>query len=115
MLKRREGSEHPLFDQVHGYGWRLLNLGDRSIESLLSEELTRYFSTALSGRCVSISAEEDFEGEYRDWFHTHMALDHVVLIRPDFYVFGHAPTEEVDTLVQNLRSKLFSARDIGNL
>lgn len=88
-----------LFDGVHGYGWRLISLGDTPV--VLGEEAAEVFAS-LGGKCVSISDDEDYEGEYREWFTTAMAVGDAVLVRPDFYVFGHAPVvgDEVDQLVQ---------------
>lgn len=102
----KTGDGQHLFDEVHGYGWMLLNLGDTSAMSQMSDVSCRFFGDVLGGKCVSISPSEDTEGEYHDWFDTHMGLDHVVLIRPDFYVFGHAAVTEVDGLVEDLRRKL---------
>jgi len=96
----------PLFDEVHGYGWRLLTLDDSTIEESISPDSRDFFFRALGGKCISIMDEQDSEGEYREWFKGHMGLDHVILIRPDFYVFGHAPKGDVEGLVRELRTKL---------
>ncbi len=108
-LRVRDQTEQPLFDDVHGYGWFLLAYGNKSVESQLLDEDREFFLDGLKGQCVNISAEEDVSGEYRDWFADHMELDSVVLIRPDFYIFGHAPSAEVNGLVQDLRKKLGAA------
>lgn len=98
--------DQPLFDAVHGYGWVLLNLGDTSVDSKLSRESRQFFTDVLGGKCISISSSQDYHGEYHAWFGNRMGLDHVVLIRPDFYVFGHVTTDKVDELVQELRTKM---------
>ena len=107
-LKIHPGTEGTLFDEVYGYGWCLLNIGNRSVQSRLSKESQQFFVDTLRGQCVNVSAEEDSDGEYHNWFAKHMGLDHVVLIRPDFYVFGHAPMDDVEELVDDLRQKLGS-------
>lgn len=78
------------------------------MEELLSEESRAFFAGTLGGKCISVSSGEDVKGEYRRWFEEDMGLDHAVLIRPDFYVFGHAPKSQVNALVQELRSKMSS-------
>jgi hypothetical protein len=35
-----------------------------------------------------------------------MGLDHAVLVRPDFYVFGHAQMIKVNALVADLRATM---------
>lgn len=95
-----------LFDSVHGYGWQILNLGAKSAESLLSEEARAFFIDQLNGKCVCISHDEDNEGEYKEWLAQHMAIDHFVLVRPDFYVFGHASAEDINKLVGELQAKI---------
>lgn len=93
-----------LFDHVHGHGWKLLSL--EPIEHLLSQTSRDFFGRLLGGKCVRISTAEDVSGEYSQWFSNDMGPDHVALIRPDFYVFGHAPAPEVNDLVLALRAKL---------
>lgn len=97
-----------LFDQVHGCGWRLLNIGPKSLESHLSHDARDFFCGVLGGTCISVSSDEDVGGEYSQWFANDMGRDHVVLIRPDFYVFGHASVSEVNDLVQQLKAKMVS-------
>lgn len=111
-LQRRvkaHGGRIDLFDKVHGYGWRLVNFGDSSVGDTLSEESKSFFVDRLGGQCVSVSADEDVSGEYRDWFADDLGADNVVLVRPDFYVFGHAPSSEVDSLVDQLREMMGAA------
>lgn len=97
-----------LFDEVHGCGWQLLNLGPVSTEHLLSGEARAFFCGDLGGQCISVTSEEDVSGEYSQWFADSMGLDQVVLIRPDFYVFGHASASDVNALVQQLKTKMVS-------
>lgn len=113
-LQRRLNVNHgtkpqPWFDDVHGYGWRLLSLGDHSVESQLSDRSREFLVRQLGGRCVNVTAEQDSDGEYRDWFDTQMGTDHALLVRPDFYVFGHAASGEVNGMIEELRSKMGAA------
>lgn len=58
---------------------------------------------------MNISPSEDVDGEdggYAEWFKNYMNLDDVVLIRPDFYVFGHCRVAQANTLVQQLQAKI---------
>lgn len=65
-----------------------------------------FFQRVLGGRCICISDQEDCAGEYREWFGNEMGLDHAVLVRPDFYVFGHAQMSKVNALVADLRATM---------
>ena len=48
----------------------------------------------------------DLDGRLTAWLSGHGV--HAVLVRPDFYVFGSAPTaEELPTLLDDLRSQLY--------
>lgn len=104
-LHRRLGPEQHFFDKVHGYGWVLLTFGDTSCDASLSGRSRDWFLDTLGGKCVSVSASEDTGGEYADWFAGSLG-NGVVLVRPDFYVFGHRPVESVNGLVDELRSKM---------
>lgn len=95
-----------MFDGVHGYGWRLVSFGPDSVGFKLSSASAEQFLGTLGGKCVHIMPGQDQDGEYMGWFGNQLGADHVVLIRPDFYVFGHASAQELDGLVENLRDKL---------
>ena len=95
-----------MFDAVHGYGWRLVSFGPDSVGLKLSSASAELFLGILGGKCVHITPEQDQDGQYMGWFENQLGADHVVLIRPDFYVFGHAPSQEIDGLVEDLRDKL---------
>lgn len=84
----------------------LITYGDKSVEERLSVESRDFFVDVLKGKCVAVTAEEDDHGEYREWFSDGLGLDHVVLVRPDFYVFGHASAQEVNDLVEQLRDMM---------
>lgn len=102
----KNGGQRRLFDHVHGYGWILLTYGDSSVEDCLSEEARALFVEALKGKCVAVTPEEDYHGEYKEWFSNSLGLDNAVLIRPDFYIFGHAPVQKVNGLVEQLRDMM---------
>ncbi|BEI84608.1 hypothetical protein CcaverHIS002_0500090 [Cutaneotrichosporon cavernicola] len=94
-----------LFHDVHGHGWFLLSFGSQ-VE--ISEASSEFFVDVLGGKCVTVSPQEDVKGEYAAWF-DRLGKDQVVLIRPDFYVFGHTALVDVDTLVGELRTKMGAA------
>lgn len=96
------------FDQVHGYGWRLVSMSTVPLDGLLDEQSREFFLSRLNGKCVNIKPEEDTTGEYTRWFEQDLGADHVVLVRPDFYNFGHVHVDEVNALVSQLRSKMTS-------
>jgi len=79
------------------------------IDSQLSGDSRDFFMTALGGKCVNITRVEDVEGEYRVWFPIDTRLDGVVLVRPDFYIFGRASVGQVNGLVHDLRVKMGAA------
>ena len=95
-----------LFDEVFGYGWILLTISEDPLEAQLDPVSHRFFCEDLKGKCISIRPEQDHEAEYQRWFATAMRPGDVVLIRPDFYVFGHCPQKDLDTLLRDLRTKI---------
>lgn len=103
-----DGNSPRFYDQIYGYGWRLVTMDPAPLETLLTEESRQFFLQHLSGRCINITPQEDITGEYARWFNEDLGDGHVVLIRPDFYNFGHAPATEVNQLVADLRAKLKS-------
>jgi hypothetical protein len=91
------GGPKPWFDAVHGYGWMLVTM-EKTPD--LTGDAAAFFKT-LGGKGVSISADED-DGEYAEWFAS--IGNDVVLVRPDFYVFGHGP--DANKLVDELRGMM---------
>ena len=104
-LRIDRSSEDRWFDDVYGYGWRLVSFGT-DIEASLSSASKTFFLQNLGGICVNVTQQADSSGEYRKWFECDLGVDHVVLVRPDFYVFGHVHRSQVDCLVDELRSKM---------
>lgn len=92
-----------LFDDVVGRGFVLLsNMGDPA--TALSPEVHAFFER-IGGRSVHVGTDGpvvDLDGTYAQWFAQHHAA--VVLARPDFYIFGAAPTlDGAEQLVVDLR------------
>ena len=98
----RAGSAGGRLDDVVGPGWHLVTSG-RSAE--LDAELVSWFES-IGGRHVSIGTTvEDVEGRYSRWFTDHAVV--AALERPDFAIYGTAPTDSgVAALVAGLRDQL---------
>lgn len=80
-----------LFDDIVGGGFVLLTLG-ADVASGLSDA-AREFLRSIGGRIVTIAEDGkapgaviDVDGSYREWFGENGCR--VVLVRPDFYIFG---------------------------
>jgi 2-polyprenyl-6-methoxyphenol hydroxylase-like FAD-dependent oxidoreductase len=104
----RRGREEGLFDDVVGAGFVLLGTaGDPAAG--LSPELAAFFAS-LGGRTAHVGPDAplaDLDGGYQRWLRERGAA--VVLQRPDFQVFGTAPTSDgVGALVAALRERLMS-------
>ncbi|MBM4243284.1 MAG: bifunctional 3-(3-hydroxy-phenyl)propionate/3-hydroxycinnamic acid hydroxylase [Deltaproteobacteria bacterium] len=105
----RTGGRDGLFDDVVGRGWTLLSLdGDPS--QALPAELAAWFAS-LGGIAAGIGTGGapigDVDGRATAWLRESGAA--VVLQRPDFYVFGGAPTlADTPALVTALRARLES-------
>lgn len=78
------------------------------LESLLDPDTRKFFLDSLGGKCVNITPQEDVTGEYTQWFENELGKDHAVLIRPDFYNFGHVEVSNINLLVRDLQSKMTS-------
>jgi 2-polyprenyl-6-methoxyphenol hydroxylase-like FAD-dependent oxidoreductase len=92
-----------LFDDVVGRGWLLL-ANEADIAGALGDEARALLGT-LGGHVVSVTADADVDGTYRDWFAEHGVR--VVLVRPDFYVYGTEPDPAgADRLVADLGEHL---------
>jgi hypothetical protein len=96
-----------LFDDVVGRGWILLAAAPEALTAVDGE--ARAFLSAIGGTAAALGAEvadvADVDGTYRAWFAEHGVA--AVLQRPDFYLFGSAPTAaDVASLLAALREKL---------
>ena len=87
------------FDEVYGNGWRLVILGV-DVECLGGDERTWFES--IGGRVVPLA---DPDPLFDRWFTEHGTT--CALQRPDFYLYGSAPTAEIaTTLIADLRHDL---------
>ena len=90
---------HP-FDEVHGNGWRLIMHG-ADVDCLGAAERTWFES--VDGKVVEIDEPDPW---FDRWFSQHDTA--CALQRPDFYLYGTAPTAQAATsLLADLR------RDLG--
>jgi hypothetical protein len=68
-------------------------------------EADREVLQALDVTVASLAKVNDVDGRLTQWLRMHGA--HAVLVRPDFYVFGSAPSpESLPALVGDLRAQL---------
>ncbi len=87
------------FDEVHGNGWRLVVLG-ADVECIGRDERTWFES--IGGRVVALG---DPDALFSKWFARHDTT--CALQRPDFYLYGTAPTAAAATqLLADLRRHL---------
>jgi len=100
------GAATGLFDDVVGRGWTLLS---RSFDpaARLDPDAAAFFAS-IGGTSAQVGPDgpvRDINGSYAEWFTT--AGVAVVLQRPDFYLFGTAPTADgAASLVSHLRLAL---------
>jgi 3-(3-hydroxy-phenyl)propionate hydroxylase len=98
------------FDDVAGRGFTLLSpLGDPVRQ--LTPELAEFFASlgGIGAHVAPGAPVDDVQGSYARWFREHVAG--VVLQRPDFHVFGSAPTVDGAVgLVAQLRDALAHRR-----
>jgi resorcinol 4-hydroxylase (NADPH) len=100
------GGRSGLFDDIVGHGWQLLSRGDDPINALEgnARELALRLTMVTAGFGPGGNVH-DIKGDYHAWFNR-LGAD-VVLVRPDFYVFGTAETSGgADALVRDLGEKL---------
>ncbi len=106
----RRGGETGLFDDVLGRGFSLVSpRGDPAAQ--LDAELAAFFAS-LGGTSAHVAPDgpvADLNRGYARWFAANRAA--VVLQRPDFYVFGTAPSlDGARPLVAALRARLLGSR-----
>jgi 2-polyprenyl-6-methoxyphenol hydroxylase-like FAD-dependent oxidoreductase len=106
-LVRRAGHEGR-FDDVAGRGFQLIVAGGDPLAQLSSEH--RALIDALDVTVASLDPAApggvgDLDGRLTTWLAEHGV--HAVLVRPDFYVFGCAPSvNALPELLDDLRSQL---------
>lgn len=87
------------FDDVHGTGWRLVLLG-ADIDAIGRDE--RDWFASVGGAVIAL---DDPDPIYSHWFTDHDTMG--ALQRPDFYLYGTAPTTAAaTTLLADLRTHL---------
>jgi 2-polyprenyl-6-methoxyphenol hydroxylase-like FAD-dependent oxidoreductase len=97
LVQGKDGGR--LFDEEHGNGWRLVVLG-ADVERIGSNE--RAWFESIGGRVVALSEPDPL---FIRWFSEHDTT--CALQRPDFYLYGTAPTAQVaTTLLDDLRYHL---------
>ncbi|MGO9028181.1 MAG: bifunctional 3-(3-hydroxy-phenyl)propionate/3-hydroxycinnamic acid hydroxylase [Acidimicrobiales bacterium] len=103
----RAGDAEGRLDDVIGTGWHLVTSGE---PTELDGELASWFES-IGGRQVAIGTSvEDVDGRYSRWFADHGVA--AVLERPDFAIYGTAPTErDVPELVTRLRNQLEASQE----
>ena len=103
----RDGREGR-FDDVVGRGFQLIVAGGDPLELLSDEQ--RELVDALDVAVASLDpaappAVRDVDGRLTAWLSDHLA--EVVLVRPDFYVFGSAASAaDLPAMLDDLRSQL---------
>jgi 3-(3-hydroxy-phenyl)propionate hydroxylase len=102
----RAGGASGRFDDVVGRGFTLLGAGGDHVARLPPELASFFGSIGGIGAHVGVDAPvRDLNGTYARWLAEHGAG--VVLQRPDFHVFGTAPTlDGAAALVGALRTAL---------
>ncbi len=88
-----------LFDDVFQPGWQLVirgGLADRPVDRRALDDAARRGLRVIELGQAGVT--EDGEGTYRLWFET-AGVD-VAIVRPDFYVFGAARMEGMETLLR---------------
>ncbi|HYB99845.1 MAG TPA: bifunctional 3-(3-hydroxy-phenyl)propionate/3-hydroxycinnamic acid hydroxylase [Candidatus Limnocylindrales bacterium] len=112
-VRRHEASG--LFDDVIGRGFTLVSTQDDPARHLDAESAACF--EALGGICAHVArggAIDDVDGRYERWFAANGAG--VVLVRPDFHVFGSAASVgDAPRLIAALRERLSkpAAKAIG--
>jgi 2-polyprenyl-6-methoxyphenol hydroxylase-like FAD-dependent oxidoreductase len=101
LVQGKDGIRH--LDEVTGNGWRLVVLGS-DVECISGNERTWFES--IGGRIVALA---DPDPLFISWFSEHDTS--CALQRPDFYLYGTAPTAKMATaLLADLRHDLARGR-----
>ena len=103
----RAGGAEGRLDDIVGTGWHLVTNGQPTGPD---GELAAWFES-IGGHCITIGKTvEDVEGRYGRWFADHGVA--AVLERPDFAIYGTAPTDrDVTGLVTQLRNQLVAPQE----
>jgi 2-polyprenyl-6-methoxyphenol hydroxylase-like FAD-dependent oxidoreductase len=97
LVQGRDGGRR--FDDAHGNGWRLVVLG-AEVDAIGGDE--RAWFESIGGRVVALAEPDPL---FVRWFGDHGTT--CALQRPDFYLYGTAPTADAATaLLADLRHHL---------
>ncbi len=97
LVQGKDGGRR--FDEVHGNGWRLVGLG-ADVERISGNR--RAWFESIGGRVVTLAEPDPL---FIRWFSEHDTT--CALQRPDFYLYGTAPTAQAATsLLDDLRRHL---------
>ena len=103
------GGRQGRFDDVVGRGFQLIAAAGDPLARLATEQRTLIDLLDMTVATLDTDAPHgvrDLDGRLTAWLSQHGV--HAVLVRPDFYVFGSAPTaEDLPALLDDLRSQLY--------
>lgn len=106
------------FDEVVERGFQLIVASEEADEMSVDRSLMQ-FSDSIDLKVIRLTARSDgsgslgdVTGKYRDFMRARGLQ--AILVRPDFYIFGGVhQTEDLPTLIQSLRDKLWTAESGG--
>lgn len=104
---RRDGREG-LLDDVVGKGWQLLTRSNGA--PVVLDEASQAFVREFGVTVADFGPHgdtRDLGGVHKGWFDRIDAG--AILVRPDFYVFGTSPVEDIDALLHSARDALTRA------
>lgn len=100
------------FDVAVGQGWILLGSGPQNPAVALDSSTLNSYLEEFAGlvvHCCEDGGFEDLSGRYTEWFHKNDAC--AVLLRPDFYIYGVAKTEnDVQQIVHKALDHVISMK-----
>jgi hypothetical protein len=103
------------FDDIIGQYWTIVSVKDdpRSILRKEQIELLEHIDVEIvhvtSDHSLSLTAVIDVEGKYEKYFQENEL--EAVIVRPDYYVFGGAPSlTHLPVLVEDLCSQILSSK-----
>ena len=94
-----------LYDDVVGGAWQLIGWEHDPTTGLDEADLSWFAGIGGTARAVGAGGPvRDVDGSYHRWFQEHQCT--VVLVRPDFYVFGAGTSADVPLIVAGLKHLL---------
>jgi hypothetical protein len=105
-IRGLDGTEQWL-DSAYGTGWRLLCFTvDGRAPSFAADSARAFLEGDLGGRIVTLRLDDDVTGDYARWLTDELDDAEVVLVRPDFIVWGYGALADAGGLVDGLRGQL---------